>query len=141
MSTTQMPLRPSEEHTPVFGPNRTTAEKRPGLRLHSGAVPRVDRRRHAGLGLGPHLAERGACRRLLCVDRDRGGGRVLLGEPGTDLVPAPHDMGDQLGVSPTCARHGVRSGQVDISARLIWIFEKLAGFWTFAGRHRNVWPA
>jgi stearoyl-CoA desaturase (delta-9 desaturase) len=26
---------------------------------------------------------------------------------------------------PTCARHGVRRGQVDISARLIWIFEKL----------------
>ena len=25
---------------------------------------------------------------------------------------------------PTCARHGVRRGQVDISARLIWIFEK-----------------
>jgi stearoyl-CoA desaturase (delta-9 desaturase) len=26
---------------------------------------------------------------------------------------------------PTCARHGVLRGQVDISARLIWIFEKL----------------
>jgi stearoyl-CoA desaturase (delta-9 desaturase) len=26
---------------------------------------------------------------------------------------------------PTCARHGVRRGQIDISARLIWIFEKL----------------
>ncbi|GII41269.1 acyl-CoA desaturase [Planotetraspora phitsanulokensis] len=26
---------------------------------------------------------------------------------------------------PTCARHGVRPGQIDISARLIWIFEKL----------------
>jgi stearoyl-CoA desaturase (delta-9 desaturase) len=26
---------------------------------------------------------------------------------------------------PTCARHGVQRGQVDISARLIWIFEKL----------------
>jgi stearoyl-CoA desaturase (delta-9 desaturase) len=26
---------------------------------------------------------------------------------------------------PTCARHGVRRGQVDISARLIWIFEQL----------------
>jgi stearoyl-CoA desaturase (Delta-9 desaturase) len=25
---------------------------------------------------------------------------------------------------PTCARHGVQRGQVDISARLIWIFEK-----------------
>jgi stearoyl-CoA desaturase (delta-9 desaturase) len=26
---------------------------------------------------------------------------------------------------PTCARHGVHRGQIDISARLIWIFEKL----------------
>ncbi|OLR92897.1 acyl-CoA desaturase [Actinokineospora bangkokensis] len=26
---------------------------------------------------------------------------------------------------PTCARHGVRRGQVDISARVIWAFEKL----------------
>ena len=26
---------------------------------------------------------------------------------------------------PTCARHGVLRGQIDISARLIWIFEKL----------------
>ncbi|WP_245783083.1 MULTISPECIES: acyl-CoA desaturase [Amycolatopsis] len=26
---------------------------------------------------------------------------------------------------PTCARHGVRRGQIDITARLIWIFEKL----------------
>jgi stearoyl-CoA desaturase (delta-9 desaturase) len=26
---------------------------------------------------------------------------------------------------PTCARHGVLRGQVDISARLIWVFEKL----------------
>ena len=26
---------------------------------------------------------------------------------------------------PTCARHGVRPGQIDISARVIWAFEKL----------------
>ena len=26
---------------------------------------------------------------------------------------------------PTCARHGVDKGQIDINARLIWIFEKL----------------
>jgi stearoyl-CoA desaturase (Delta-9 desaturase) len=26
---------------------------------------------------------------------------------------------------PTCARHGVRKGQLDISARTIWLFEKL----------------
>jgi stearoyl-CoA desaturase (delta-9 desaturase) len=26
---------------------------------------------------------------------------------------------------PTCARHGVQRGQIDISARLIWIFEKV----------------
>jgi stearoyl-CoA desaturase (delta-9 desaturase) len=25
---------------------------------------------------------------------------------------------------PTCARHGVLRGQIDISARLIWLFEK-----------------
>ncbi|OZM72352.1 acyl-CoA desaturase [Amycolatopsis antarctica] len=35
---------------------------------------------------------------------------------------------------PTCARHGVLRGQLDISARLIWLFEKL-------GWARNVrWP-
>jgi stearoyl-CoA desaturase (delta-9 desaturase) len=28
---------------------------------------------------------------------------------------------------PTCARHGVESGQVDISARVIWAFESSAG--------------
>jgi stearoyl-CoA desaturase (delta-9 desaturase) len=26
---------------------------------------------------------------------------------------------------PTCARHGVLPGQVDISARVIWVFERL----------------
>jgi stearoyl-CoA desaturase (delta-9 desaturase) len=26
---------------------------------------------------------------------------------------------------PTCARHGVLPGQIDISARVIWIFERL----------------
>ena len=26
---------------------------------------------------------------------------------------------------PTCARHGVDRGQLDISARTIWVFEKL----------------
>ncbi|MET9225805.1 acyl-CoA desaturase [Lentzea sp. NPDC003310] len=26
---------------------------------------------------------------------------------------------------PTCARHGVRRGQIDVSARLIWLFERL----------------
>ncbi|GAA4569191.1 acyl-CoA desaturase [Planotetraspora kaengkrachanensis] len=26
---------------------------------------------------------------------------------------------------PTCARHGVRPGQIDVSARLIWVLEKL----------------
>ena len=30
---------------------------------------------------------------------------------------------------PTAARHGVRRGQVDISARTIWIFEKLGWVW------------
>jgi stearoyl-CoA desaturase (Delta-9 desaturase) len=35
---------------------------------------------------------------------------------------------------PTCARHGVRRGQVDISARLIWMFEKLG--WAYKVR----WP-
>jgi stearoyl-CoA desaturase (delta-9 desaturase) len=35
---------------------------------------------------------------------------------------------------PTCARHGVLRGQIDISARLIWLFEK-------AGWVRDVrWP-
>jgi len=35
---------------------------------------------------------------------------------------------------PTCARHGVQRGQIDMSARLIWIFEKLG--WVHAVR----WP-
>ncbi len=35
---------------------------------------------------------------------------------------------------PTCARHGVQRGQVDISARVIWIFEKLG--WAHSVR----WP-
>jgi stearoyl-CoA desaturase (delta-9 desaturase) len=35
---------------------------------------------------------------------------------------------------PTCARHGVLRGQIDISARLIWIFEKLG--WA----HNVKWP-
>ena len=30
---------------------------------------------------------------------------------------------------PTSARHGVRRGQIDISARLIWVFEKLGWAW------------
>lgn len=35
---------------------------------------------------------------------------------------------------PTCARHGVQRGQIDISARVIWAFEKLG--WATAVR----WP-
>ncbi|MGQ0576227.1 MAG: acyl-CoA desaturase [Pseudonocardia sp.] len=35
---------------------------------------------------------------------------------------------------PTCARHGVRRGQLDISARVIWAFEKLG--WAHSVR----WP-
>jgi stearoyl-CoA desaturase (delta-9 desaturase) len=35
---------------------------------------------------------------------------------------------------PTCARHGVQRGQVDISARVIWAFEKLG--WAHSVR----WP-
>ncbi|QYN36341.1 acyl-CoA desaturase [Pseudonocardia sp. DSM 110487] len=35
---------------------------------------------------------------------------------------------------PTCARHGVKRGQVDISARIIWIFERLG--WAHSVR----WP-
>ncbi len=35
---------------------------------------------------------------------------------------------------PTCARHGVRRGQIDISARLIWILEK------FGWIHDVRWP-
>lgn len=30
---------------------------------------------------------------------------------------------------PTCARHGVLPGQIDISARVIWLFEKLGWAW------------
>ncbi len=32
---------------------------------------------------------------------------------------------------PTCARHGVLRGQIDISARVIWLFEKFG--WAYAG--------
>jgi stearoyl-CoA desaturase (delta-9 desaturase) len=35
---------------------------------------------------------------------------------------------------PTCARHGVMRGQVDISARVIWLFEKFG--WVYDVR----WP-
>jgi stearoyl-CoA desaturase (delta-9 desaturase) len=35
---------------------------------------------------------------------------------------------------PSCARHGVRRGQIDISARLIWLFEK------FGWVHDVRWP-
>lgn len=35
---------------------------------------------------------------------------------------------------PTCARHGVRRGQLDVSARLIWLLEKLG--WIYQVR----WP-
>ncbi|MEV4410989.1 acyl-CoA desaturase [Catellatospora sp. NPDC049609] len=35
---------------------------------------------------------------------------------------------------PTCARHGVRRGEIDVSARLIWVFEKLG--WVHSVR----WP-
>jgi stearoyl-CoA desaturase (delta-9 desaturase) len=31
---------------------------------------------------------------------------------------------------PTCARHGVLRGQLDISARVIWIFERLGWAWS-----------
>jgi stearoyl-CoA desaturase (Delta-9 desaturase) len=37
-------------------------------------------------------------------------------------------------VDPTCARHGVLRGQIDISARVIWVFEKLG--WA----HGVKWP-
>jgi stearoyl-CoA desaturase (delta-9 desaturase) len=30
---------------------------------------------------------------------------------------------------PTCARHGVLPGQIDVSARLIWLFEKAGWIW------------
>jgi stearoyl-CoA desaturase (delta-9 desaturase) len=36
---------------------------------------------------------------------------------------------------PTCARHGVRRGQLDMTARLIWIFEK------FGWAHDVRWPS
>jgi len=36
---------------------------------------------------------------------------------------------------PTCARHGVKPGQIDVSARLIWIFERLG--WV----HDVRWPS
>jgi len=36
---------------------------------------------------------------------------------------------------PTCARHGVLPGQLDISARVIWIFQRLG--WV----HDVRWPA
>jgi len=35
---------------------------------------------------------------------------------------------------PTCARHGVKRGQIDMSARLIWLFEK------FGWVHSVRWP-
>jgi stearoyl-CoA desaturase (delta-9 desaturase) len=46
---------------------------------------------------------------------------------------------------PTCARHGVRRGEIDISARLIWLFERLGWVyqvrWPTAARLARVTPA
>ena len=38
---------------------------------------------------------------------------------------------------PTCARHGVLRGQIDTSARVIWLFEKLGWVRPCAGRSRS----
>jgi len=42
---------------------------------------------------------------------------------------------------PTCARHGVLPRQIDISARLIWMFEKTGWVWEVRWPTRNDWPA
>jgi stearoyl-CoA desaturase (delta-9 desaturase) len=48
-----------------------------------------------------------------------------------DLV-ADRDI--RTNADPTCARHGVKPGQIDASARLIWLFEKVG--WVYDVR----WP-
>ena len=59
-------------------------------------------------------------------------GRASFGESWHNLHHA----------DPTCARHGVLQGQIDIAARGIWLAEKLrAGSGTSAGRARSENPA
>jgi stearoyl-CoA desaturase (delta-9 desaturase) len=38
---------------------------------------------------------------------------------------------------PTCARHGVLRGQIDMSARLIWFFEKTGAVWAVKWPNRE----
>ena len=65
------------------------------------------------------FARAGQVRELLAA------GRVSFGESWHNLHHA----------DPTCARHGVLRGQIDISARVIWVFERLG----WATRVR--WPS
>ena len=73
-------------------------------------LPHDRRPSHSGRGTGRATSGRSRCCRWA--------------SPGTTCHHA----------DPTCARHGVLPGQVDISARLIWIFEKLG--WA----HDVRWP-
>jgi stearoyl-CoA desaturase (delta-9 desaturase) len=41
---------------------------------------------------------------------------------------------------PTSARHGVLRGQIDISARVIWTFERLGWAWQVRWPTPGAWP-
>ena len=50
------------------------------------------------------------------------------------IVSAGDSLNNLHHADPTCARHGVLRGQIDLSARVIWVFEKLG--WA----HSVKWP-
>ena len=122
---------------------RPGADRRPGHLVLAGRADRVLLGRP-----GPHRAA--APRHL--VDQ--------LGLPRLRRAPVRHRQGDKAAnfwplailsfgeswhnlhhADPTCARHGVLRGQIDINARLIWIFEKFGwGYATCAGRSRTGSP-
>ena len=108
------------------------------------ALPRADRRpghrqlgrRLVGVLLGRPGAGRAPAPRHL-VDQlrlprrrqpARSSPRAATGRPtsGRWRSSAPGESWHNLHhADPTCARHGVLRGQIDISARVIWLFEKL----------------
>ena len=53
------------------------------------------------------------------------GSRQILEEAALALLSFGESWHNLHHADPTCARHGVLRGQIDSSARTIWIFEKL----------------
>ncbi len=68
--------------------------------------------------------------------RDRSGERVVAGDPDR-MGESWHNLHH---ADPTAARHGVMRGQLDSSARIIWVIEKLASPARSAGPAASAWP-